>query len=149
MTRVTSLRASDADREQVAERLRDATVEGRLTTDELEERLGALSAARTYGELERLVRDLPVSSSPAKAPARLPTWIGVAAAVPIMLVFLGALARAGRHFAAAAHGFSRPPGDVHQLLIAAASVGLVFIAVAVICGTLLWRWMRSKRPSRR
>jgi hypothetical protein len=148
MTRVASLRASDADREQVAERLRHATVEGRLTTDELEERLGALPAARTYGELEVLVRDLPVSRLPAKAPTRIPTWIGVAAAVPVTLVFLSVIARAVQHFAEAAHGFSRPLDGVHQLMIAAVSMGLVFIAVAVICGTVLWRWMRSRRPWR-
>jgi hypothetical protein len=149
MTRAVSLRASDADREKVSEHLRQATIEGRLTTDELEERLGALPAARTYGELEALVRDLPVSRSPAKAPARFPTWIGVAAAVPIALVFLGVIARAGRHFGETERGFSRASGGVHQLLIAAASMGLVFIAVAVICGTVLWRWLRSRHPSRR
>jgi hypothetical protein len=53
------LRASDADREQVAERLRQAATEGRLHDDELEERLGAAFSARTYGELDGLVVDLP------------------------------------------------------------------------------------------
>jgi Domain of unknown function (DUF1707) len=55
----SSLRASDADREAVAERLRRAAVEGRLEPDELEERLHAALRARTYGELRRLVGDLP------------------------------------------------------------------------------------------
>jgi hypothetical protein len=59
MARRATLRASDADREQVAERLRHATAEGRLNPDELEERLEGVFAARTYGELDALVVDLP------------------------------------------------------------------------------------------
>ncbi|MFE0175657.1 DUF1707 domain-containing protein [Streptomyces sp. NPDC059002] len=53
------LRASDADRERVAEQLRDAMAEGRLDMTEFEERLDATYKARTYGELEPLTRDLP------------------------------------------------------------------------------------------
>jgi hypothetical protein len=59
MSRRASLRASDADREHVAERLRKAAAEGRLLTEELEHRLMAAFSARTYGELEPLVADLP------------------------------------------------------------------------------------------
>ncbi|MGY0024299.1 DUF1707 domain-containing protein [Streptomyces sp. cg35] len=53
------LRASDADREKVAERLRDGLAEGRLDMEEFEERLEATYKARTYGELAPLTRDLP------------------------------------------------------------------------------------------
>jgi Domain of unknown function (DUF1707) len=59
MARHSSLRAADADRDAVADRLRRATLEGRLEPDELEERLDAAFRARTYGELDALVRDLP------------------------------------------------------------------------------------------
>ncbi|MEE1802389.1 DUF1707 domain-containing protein [Streptomyces sp. NPDC101062] len=52
-------RASDAEREQVAERLREAMAEGRLTMEEFDERLGVAYQARTHGELVPLVRDLP------------------------------------------------------------------------------------------
>jgi hypothetical protein len=62
MARRAILRASDADREQVAERLRQATAEGRLMAEELEERLEAVFAARTYGELDAQVADLPAHS---------------------------------------------------------------------------------------
>lgn len=55
----SSLRASDADRDAVAERLRHAAVEGRLEHDELEQRLHAALRARTYGDLRRLLSDLP------------------------------------------------------------------------------------------
>ncbi len=54
-----SLRASDADREHVAERLRRAAAEGRLLAEELEQRLGETFKSRTYGELDAVVADLP------------------------------------------------------------------------------------------
>ncbi|MFE9474030.1 MULTISPECIES: DUF1707 SHOCT-like domain-containing protein [Streptomyces] len=59
------LRASDTDRERVAEVLRDALAEGRLDMGEFEERLEATYAARTYGELAPITRDLPAGSAPA------------------------------------------------------------------------------------
>jgi len=60
-------RASDAEREAVAERLRTAAAEGRLDPDELEERLGAAYGARTVGDLVPLTGDLP--TAPPGAPA--------------------------------------------------------------------------------
>ena len=59
------LRASDADRDAAAERLRTAAAEGRLDTDELDERLEVALRARTYGELDGVLVDLP-SSLPAR-----------------------------------------------------------------------------------
>ncbi|MCX4691254.1 DUF1707 domain-containing protein [Streptomyces sp. NBC_01408] len=53
------LRASDADRDRIAQILADALAEGRLTSDEHSERLDSLYAVKTVGELEVLVRDLP------------------------------------------------------------------------------------------
>ena len=61
------LRASDAEREQTAETLRRAMGEGRLTVEELEDRLRAAYSAPTVRELELLVSDVTV---PATAPAR-------------------------------------------------------------------------------
>ncbi|MCX4762448.1 DUF1707 domain-containing protein [Streptomyces sp. NBC_01275] len=58
---VPDLRASDADRERVAEVLRDALAEGRLDMTEFEERLDQTYRARTYGELTPITRDLPVA----------------------------------------------------------------------------------------
>jgi Flp pilus assembly protein TadB len=54
-----SLRASDADRDAVVDRLRDAAGEGRLEPDELEQRVDAALRARTYGDLAELLADLP------------------------------------------------------------------------------------------
>src|SRR3954452_776871 len=64
-------RASDAERETAAERLRVAAGDGRLDPDELEERLEAAYAARTVGELTKLTRDLPEGAAPAGKPERV------------------------------------------------------------------------------
>ncbi|WP_459804497.1 DUF1707 SHOCT-like domain-containing protein [Herbidospora sp. RD11066] len=53
------MRASDADREKVAAALREHMVEGRLNAEEFGERLEAAYAARTFGDLQVLTRDLP------------------------------------------------------------------------------------------
>jgi hypothetical protein len=58
------VRASDLDRELVADQLRMAAGDGRLDFDELDERLGAAYGAKTYGELEPLVADLPGARAP-------------------------------------------------------------------------------------
>jgi hypothetical protein len=63
------LRASDADREQVADRLREAAVDGRITMDELEQRLETAYTSMTHAELRPLTRDLAASDAPASAPA--------------------------------------------------------------------------------
>ncbi|MBR8641889.1 DUF1707 and DUF2154 domain-containing protein [Streptomyces tuirus] len=79
---VPDLRASDADRERVADILRDALAEGRLDMEEFEERLDATYKARTYGELTPITRDLPAagvtvpSVSLTKEPAGGPDWAG-------------------------------------------------------------------------
>lgn len=62
-------RASDAERDATAERLRVAGGDGRLDPEELEERLDAAYAAKTVGELAVLTRDLPA------APAAKPTVV--------------------------------------------------------------------------
>jgi hypothetical protein len=54
------MRAGDADRERLVEQLREHHAAGRLTLDEFEERMGQAYAAKTYGELRTLTRDLPV-----------------------------------------------------------------------------------------
>lgn len=54
-----AVRASDADRDRVADILREALAEGRLNAEEHAERLDAVYAAKTTGELEPLLRDLP------------------------------------------------------------------------------------------
>ena len=65
----SELRASHDDRDRVVELLRVSAGDGRLTADELDERLELAMTARTYGELARLVADLPAAGSVASAPA--------------------------------------------------------------------------------
>ena len=92
--------ASDGDREQVAERLRAASAEGRLTAEELEERLERAFSARTAGELEPLVADLPAAErapAPARRRRRGPDRDHLRAyiAVNLLLVAIWALTGAG------------------------------------------------------
>jgi hypothetical protein len=61
------MRVSDADREAVTAKLRDHYAEGRLTSDELDERVTAALHAKTYGDLRALTTDLP---GPAGVPPR-------------------------------------------------------------------------------
>ncbi|HLL66078.1 MAG TPA: DUF1707 domain-containing protein [Micromonosporaceae bacterium] len=89
------LRAADADRESVAQELKGALDEGRLTLSEYDERLRDAYAAKTYGELESVLADLPrvrpagrsqlasVSSArdagrggASEGPGSMPRWLG-------------------------------------------------------------------------
>ena len=63
----SELRASHEDRDRVVELLRVSAGDGRLTADELDERLELAMTARTYGELAKLVADLPADGSVASA----------------------------------------------------------------------------------
>jgi hypothetical protein len=74
------LRVSDQDRHKVAEVLREAAGEGRIDLEELDERLEATYAARTYGDLVPITADLPVQATtglPAR-PASPPVVSGAA-----------------------------------------------------------------------
>jgi hypothetical protein len=70
----SELRASHDDRDRVVELLRVSAGDGRLTAEELDERLELAMTARTYGELARLVADLPAGGSAGSAvsPAAAP-----------------------------------------------------------------------------
>jgi Domain of unknown function (DUF1707) len=72
------MRVSDADREAVTARLRDHYAEGRLTQDELDERVSAALSAKTFGELRPLTTDLlgPPPAPPSATPR--PSWDGPA-----------------------------------------------------------------------
>ncbi|MFF9816195.1 DUF1707 domain-containing protein [Streptomyces sp. NPDC014006] len=79
------LRASDADRDRIADILREALAEGRLTAEEHAERVEGALAAKTVGELEIYVRDLPAgrrAAAPAHAAAPQRPAPGVVPADP-------------------------------------------------------------------
>jgi hypothetical protein len=69
----SQLRISDAERHQVAEILREAAGEGRLDLDELDSRLEATYAARTYADLVPITLDLPSHPHPRPVPAVRPS----------------------------------------------------------------------------
>jgi hypothetical protein len=66
------LRASHDDRDRVVELLRVSAGDGRLTAEELDQRLELALTARTYGELAKLVTDLPAAGTVTGAPATTP-----------------------------------------------------------------------------
>jgi Domain of unknown function (DUF1707) len=66
------LRAGDADRDRVAEQLREHFAAGRLTPEEFQERLEATYAARTFGDLSPVLADLPAAQSKAAPSAPYP-----------------------------------------------------------------------------
>lgn len=96
MTRRSALRASDSDRELAAERLREAAAQGRLTADELEERLHTTFRARTYGQLGVAVADLP---PPGTAGETMPIWARASLALAAAVGVLAAAAMAAVLFA--------------------------------------------------
>jgi hypothetical protein len=86
-----SLRVSHEDRDQVAESLRVAAGDGRLTAEELDERLERALTARTYDDLAVLVADLPAAGTalaplPAPVTALLPGGTGHAPAREVIKI---------------------------------------------------------------
>jgi len=91
------MRVSDSDRERAADLLREAAGHGRITMDELDERLEVAYTAKTYGDLAAVTRDLP---QPAQAPGtaqRAPVGrIGGTPGAKFSLAILSGARRAGR-----------------------------------------------------
>jgi Flp pilus assembly protein TadB len=85
VSRRAQLRASDADRERIADRLREAAAEGRLLTHELEQRLAVAFSARTYGELDALVFDLPTGRLERRQRSSVTPWVKPALALAIAI----------------------------------------------------------------
>lgn len=121
-----ALRASDADRERVAEALRRHHVDGRLDTDELQERLGRCYAARTTAELAPLLADLPADER-SRAPRRAAPWFP---APPFLLVAVVVLTLAT--VGAVAHGHPGP---------------LPFVAFFLLVRFVVWGGPRRHRTA--
>lgn len=97
-----NLRASDADREQVANLLSTAYAEGRLTREEHEERIDQLMAARTFDDLIPITRDLVVIGTPYPVATPEPTnrftidTTGQNPETDKMIAIFGGVTRSGR-----------------------------------------------------
>jgi hypothetical protein len=120
-----SIRASDHDRWRVQTHLNEAFAEGRLTQQEWDERVTALTSARTYGDLDMLTADLPrpnvlavpqppglpypqpQTSGPARAGLTM-GHIGLMVAVIVALLVLLVSVRVGQHVQFA------HPGPLHK-----------------------------------
>jgi hypothetical protein len=117
------IRAADADRDQTAERLRRSHAEGRLDIDEFQQRLERCYAARTHGELDDLVRDLPRGDELDERPSS--SWLVASRSrlVPLASILIALVV------------ISAAVGHHHTLLW----IPLVF---------LFWRmfWWRRRRP---
>ncbi len=82
------LRASHADRDQVIEILKTAFVQGRLSRDELDARLGQVLASRTYADLAAVTMDIPaglVRVQPVRAQDKPPMSNAVKAAICVAI----------------------------------------------------------------
>jgi hypothetical protein len=136
--RAATMRTSDAERQRVADFLRDACGEGRLTPEELEDRLDRLFSGGTVGAIAVLVHDLPGGGAviprygraaqrrPAPVPARRPR---TSPAVPIgaMLLFVGVV---GLVFAALPPLIAVLFGAIALSLVVAA--GVIAVALAPV-----------------
>ncbi|HZE38208.1 MAG TPA: DUF1707 domain-containing protein [Stackebrandtia sp.] len=87
------VRASDAEREQVVSRLHTAVSEGRLTLSEFSDRTETVYAARTRGDLEKLLSDLP---EPGAATSSTLEYLGSTPPSSSQQLGVGAVKRRGR-----------------------------------------------------
>src|ERR1700759_4148160 len=91
------LRIADTDRDHAAEVLREAHAQGRITVDELDERLTSVYSAKTFGDLVPVTRDLPAAGTAAAAAPESParTRFGGTARFRTSLAILGGASRDG------------------------------------------------------
>ena len=93
MIRNPNLRASDADRDATADRLRQHHTDGRIDQEEFQERLDRCFAAKTVGELAELTRDLPDDTARHRAGARTGFGLlGCLRMIPIVPIILAIVA---------------------------------------------------------
>jgi hypothetical protein len=134
------LRASDADRDRVADALREHYAAGRLTADELDERLTMALNARTLGELNRVLTDLPGAArvpQPGgwRPPQSMPVWVTVRrrprVAPLVLLALLVALVVPGAGW----------------VLFSVLQAVLLVMLVAMLAGTFVAArfWRRARR----
>ena len=128
------LRAARADREQAIDLLKAAFVQGRLTRDEFDERVGLALVSRTYGELAAVTADIPadlVGALPRRPPARVPRRVSMNTAVTggacmAALVNVGAMAA----------------------ILSGSIVAVALFVVFTIIGTTVAIWAMIVAPSR-
>jgi hypothetical protein len=113
-----TIRASDAERDQVVALLKRGFSDGRLTQAELEERVGAALAARTRDQLQALAADLPAADVQPAPPAM--------ALEPWLLILLLVLC---------------PPAGVGYWLLSRRGTGRRWLARRQLAGIPNWVWI--------
>jgi hypothetical protein len=125
------MRASDADRQEVVERLRGGLDEGRLKMDEYLERMGLAYDAVTYGDLAPLYKDLPESRAVARPETAPPAPAPPPSTEPAVM-------------AAAPGAFARLPTPLKVAWTVWGTVVsvniVVWVLVSVTTGHLIYPW---------
>jgi DUF1707 SHOCT-like domain len=137
------LRASHADREQTVDVLKAGFVQGRLTKDEFDARIGQTLAARTYGELAMVTAGLPAGLPRVQAPRKAPRrrvgnavrWGTSGFVTPVILAAAFALGAV-------------PDGNGYRAV--AFVVAFVYFVFWLSAGAdMLWQWYSMAVPAAR
>jgi Domain of unknown function (DUF1707) len=131
-----NVRVGDADREAVTAQLREHYADGRLTLEELNERLDQAFAAKTKADLNTVMRDLPQAPRP---PAGMPyggtAWQGPGWTGPMA-------GRQGQDYGWSGQGSQRPRGTCHAF---APLMGLVWLSL-IVASVFLFGLGGGERP---
>jgi hypothetical protein len=137
------LRASYADREQMIDVLKAAFVQGRLTKDEFDARIGQTLGARTYAELAAVTVGIP-AGRPVAEPLRRPPRRRMSNAAR-----WGASGFITPAIVAAAFAFGSLPGG-EALGAAAFVIAFLYFVFWLSAGVdMLWQWCSVAQPSAR
>jgi Domain of unknown function (DUF1707) len=135
------LRASDADREQMIDALKVAFVQGRLTMDEFDARIGQTFASRTYAELATVTAGIPAGPTGAQPPRRPPRrrvsnavrWGASGFITPAIL--------------SVAYAVASRPGDGGYGTVAFLIAFVYFVFWLSAGADMLWEWHCMSLPS--
>ena len=131
------LRASHADREQVTDTLKAAFVQGRLTKDEFDARIGQALASRTYADLAAVTVGLAAARPPRKPPRRQVSnavrWSTSGLFAPAVLAAAFALATLG--------------GDGRYEAVGFVIAFVYFVFWLSVGADMLWQWHCASLPT--
>jgi Domain of unknown function (DUF1707) len=140
------LRASHADGEQVAGTLKAAFVQGRLTKDELDLRVGQALTSRTYAELAALTADLPAGLTTARPPARARAQGGQPVLRPGPVIKAATALYAGVWVYAV---FFPKGADGPSILVTLVfGGGFLYLIILALCVGQMVAFRREQRPGR-
>jgi hypothetical protein len=136
------LRASHADRDQMIDTLKSAFVQGRLTKDEFDARIGQTLASRTYAELAAVAAGIPARPAPEPPPAPARRRVGNAARWGTSGLITPAIL-------AAAFAFGSVPGGGRFGAMAFVIAFGYFVFWLSAGADMLWQWYCLGLPTSR